>query len=60
MFENLRHTWTFQRVSIPHPLGFNWHPLEGAGRVQDDLENDIIEKYFRMLELCEESSLPPF
>ena len=31
-------TWTFQRVpngservSIYHPLGFNWHPLEGAG-----------------------------
>ena len=20
-----------ERVSIPHPLGFNWHPLEGAG-----------------------------
>jgi len=51
MFENLKNTWTFQRVSIPHPLGFNWHPLEGAGRFQDDLENDIIEKYFRMLEL---------
>ena len=32
------HTWTFQRVpngswrvSIYHPLGFNGHPLEGAG-----------------------------
>ena len=32
------HAWTFQRmpngsyrVSIHHPLGFNWHPLEGAG-----------------------------
>ena len=33
-------SWTFQfgcltwfrfRVSIYHPLGFNWHPLEGAG-----------------------------
>ena len=20
-----------QRVSIHHPLGFNWHPFEGAG-----------------------------
>ena len=33
-------TWTFQRgakwfrfrVSIHHPLGFNWHPLEAAGK----------------------------
>ena len=25
------YTWTFQRVSIPYPWGFNWHPLEGAG-----------------------------
>ena len=33
-------TWTFQRVpngskrvSTNHPLGFNWHPLEGAGKL---------------------------
>ena len=23
--------WFRYRVSINHPLGFNWHPLEGAG-----------------------------
>ena len=23
-----------QRVSIHHPLGFNWHPFEGAGRFE--------------------------
>ena len=23
--------WFCYRVSIHHPLGFNWHPLEGAG-----------------------------
>ena len=23
--------WFRYRVSIHHPLGFNWHPLEGAG-----------------------------
>ena len=23
--------WFLDRVSINHPLGFNWHPLEGAG-----------------------------
>ena len=24
------YTW-FLKVSILHPLGFNWHPFEGAG-----------------------------
>ena len=23
--------WFRYRVSITHPLGFNWHPLEGPG-----------------------------
>ena len=27
--------WFRYRVSIHHPLGFNWHPLEGAGILYD-------------------------
>ena len=28
---SLGEKWFRYRVSITHPLGFNWHPLEGPG-----------------------------
>ena len=58
------YTWTFQRVphgslrvSIYHPLGFNWHPLEGAG-----IHMQWIYKDVTLLFYCRGVSLlvPPF
>ena len=31
MLDFLGVKWFRFRVSIHHPLGFNWHPFEGAG-----------------------------
>ena len=43
-FWRIIHSWTVQRVpndswrvSIYHPLGFTWHPLEGAGKKSKQL-----------------------